>query len=288
MPEVVGRVEIPEETGTGTGPTSYIEDLAGLVAMVQMGVLEIHPWGSTVDKLETPDRITFDFDPDVGLPWERVIEAAVEMREALIGIGLQSFAKTTGGKGLHVVVPMAPKLGWDAVKEFAQWVAEQFVAAYPDRFTDQHGEARPRRPHLYRLPAQRPRRHRDRRLFAARPGRRAGRDAAVLGGGRKRRQARRLHRRDRARPPRQARIRPLGRDAETPPIDQPRYAAKWGFEEAVSPLFSRRAGERSVTRGGRRGGRIARRSSALPARKGAHCLPRSRNSRPALTIGTPP
>ena len=88
-----------------------IENLAGLIATVQIGVLELHPWGSTVAKLETPDRITFDLDPDIGLPWELVTEAAIEMREALLGIGLRSFAKTTGGKGLHVVVPIAPKLG---------------------------------------------------------------------------------------------------------------------------------------------------------------------------------
>jgi bifunctional non-homologous end joining protein LigD len=135
VPKVVGRVQIPEGTGTGTGTYTYIKDLAGLIAMVQMGVLEIHPWGSTVKKLETPDIVTFDFDPDLGLPWERVAEAAVEMREALLGIGLRSFAKTTGGKGLHVVVPLTPKLGWDAIKEFAKWVAERFVKAYPDRFT---------------------------------------------------------------------------------------------------------------------------------------------------------
>ena len=77
------------------------------------GGARIHPWGSTVAKLETPDRITFDLDPDVGLPWERVTEAAIEMREALLGIGLRSFPKTTGGKGLHVVVPIAPKLDWE-------------------------------------------------------------------------------------------------------------------------------------------------------------------------------
>ena len=135
VPKVVGRVEIPEGTGTGTGTYTYIRDFPGLVAMVQMGVLEIHPWGSRVDKLEMPDIITFDFDPDVGLPWERVTEAAIEMREALIGIGLQSFPKTTGGKGLHVVAPVAPKLGWDEIKEFSKWVAEKFVTAYPERFT---------------------------------------------------------------------------------------------------------------------------------------------------------
>jgi bifunctional non-homologous end joining protein LigD len=133
VPDVVGRVAIVEKSVAGT--YLVVEDLAGLVAMVQLAVLEIHPWGSTVDRLETPDRITFDFDPDEGLSWPAVTAAALEMREALRGIGLESFAKTTGGKGLHVVVPVAPKLGWDAVKEFAKWVAERFVAAYPDRFT---------------------------------------------------------------------------------------------------------------------------------------------------------
>jgi bifunctional non-homologous end joining protein LigD len=133
VPDVVGRVEIPEKSGSET--YLVIDNLAGLIAMVQMGVLEIHLWGSTVTKLETPDRIIFDFDPDVGLPWERVTAAAIEMREALLGIGLESFVKTTGGKGLHVVVPVAPKLEWDAIKEFSKWVAERFVAAYPDRFT---------------------------------------------------------------------------------------------------------------------------------------------------------
>jgi bifunctional non-homologous end joining protein LigD len=133
MPDVVGRVEIADKSVTRT--YLVIENLAGLVAVVQMGVLEIHPWGSTAQKLETPDRITFDFDPDVGLPWEQVTAAAMEMREALLGISLQSFVKTTGGKGLHVVVPVMPKLGWNEVKVFSRWVAERFVAAYPERYT---------------------------------------------------------------------------------------------------------------------------------------------------------
>jgi bifunctional non-homologous end joining protein LigD len=133
VPEFLGGVSITEKSKTERH--LVIENAAGLVAMAQMGILEIHPWGSTVDKLETPDRITFDFDPDEGLPWPRVADAAIEMREALLGIGLQSFAKTTGGKGLHVVVPVMPKLEWDKVKEFAKWVAERFVKAYPERFT---------------------------------------------------------------------------------------------------------------------------------------------------------
>jgi bifunctional non-homologous end joining protein LigD len=133
VPDVLGRVAIKDRAKTEQH--LVIENAAGLVAMAQMGILEIHPWGSTVDRLETPDRITFDFDPDEGLPWEAVTAAAIDMREALLGIGLQSFPKTTGGKGLHVVVPIVPKLDWDAAKEFSKWVAEKFAAAYPDRFT---------------------------------------------------------------------------------------------------------------------------------------------------------
>ena len=113
----------------------YVEDLPGLIALVQMGVLEIHPWGSRIEKLETPDRVTMDLDPDEGLRWERVTEAAVDVREALAGIGLKSFAKTTGGKGLHVVIPLTPKLGWDEVKAFAKWVADSLVAQRPQDFT---------------------------------------------------------------------------------------------------------------------------------------------------------
>ncbi|MBV9377952.1 MAG: DNA ligase D, partial [Alphaproteobacteria bacterium] len=113
----------------------YIKDLPGLVGLVQMGVLEIHPWGSRVDKLELPDRVTMDLDPDEGLPWQRVTEAAIDVREALAAIGLESFAKTTGGKGLHVVIPLTPKLDWDQVKTFAKWVADSFVAQRPQDFT---------------------------------------------------------------------------------------------------------------------------------------------------------
>jgi bifunctional non-homologous end joining protein LigD len=98
-------------------------------------VIELHPSGATAEQLDTPDRITFDLDPDEGLPWPQVTEAAIEIREALLAIGLESFAKTTGGKGLHVVVPLQPKLGWDEVKAFTKWVADSFVAQSPERFT---------------------------------------------------------------------------------------------------------------------------------------------------------
>ncbi len=132
VPDQLGRVEIPEQTGSET--YLVVEDLAGLVSLVQMGVLEIHPWGSTIKKLETPDRVTFDLDPDTDLPWERVADAALEMRDVLARLGLKSFAKTTGGKGLHVVVPLAPRLPWDEVKAFTRAVALRMAEEAPERY----------------------------------------------------------------------------------------------------------------------------------------------------------
>ena len=145
-PEAIGHVDIVEDGETVAYPV--IKDLAGLIGLIQMNVLEIHPSGATAEKLDTPDRITIDLDPDEGLAWERVTEAAVDIREALLAIGLQSFTKTTGGKGLHVVVPLQPKLGWDEVKAFTKWVADQFVAQSPDRFTANQAK-RARRGRIY-------------------------------------------------------------------------------------------------------------------------------------------
>ena len=132
-PAAIKRFDIDGQAEPEVYP--YIEDLPGLVGLVQMGVLEIHPWGSRVNKLEMPDRVTMDLDPDEGLPWQRVTEAALDVRCALTGIGLESFAKTTGGKGLHVVIPLTPKLDWDQVKAFAKWLADSFVAQRPQDFT---------------------------------------------------------------------------------------------------------------------------------------------------------
>lgn len=113
----------------------YIEDLEGLIALVQASVLEIHPWGSTIENPEHADRITFDLDPGPGIAWDETIEAAGEIRELLQAKGLESFVKTTGGKGLHVVVPIRPAADWDSVKAFSQSVAEHMVRRNPDRFT---------------------------------------------------------------------------------------------------------------------------------------------------------
>ena len=132
-PEILTRVKVPE--GDGTGIYMSADSVEAIVALLQMGVLEIHPWGSRVPKLGCPDRIVFDFDPDEGLGWKEVVDAAKTMRDALEQLGLASFLKTTGGKGLHVVVPIAPKLPWPTVKAFTKAVAESFAATWPDRFT---------------------------------------------------------------------------------------------------------------------------------------------------------
>jgi bifunctional non-homologous end joining protein LigD len=105
-PPSIGRVPIMEEASGETVDYMKIDDLPGLLALAQLGTLEIHTWGSRADKPEKPDLAVFDLDPDVGLGWERVALAAFELRRRLNELGLQSWVKTTGGKGLHVVVPV--------------------------------------------------------------------------------------------------------------------------------------------------------------------------------------
>ncbi|MGH7784842.1 MAG: DNA polymerase domain-containing protein, partial [Candidatus Binatia bacterium] len=101
----------------------------------QMGTLELHPWGSRAPKLGFPDRIVFDFDPDEALGWKQITEAVNLLKILLDRLGLRGFLKTTGGKGLHVVVPIEPILPWQPIKGFSQAIAELFVKTFPDRFT---------------------------------------------------------------------------------------------------------------------------------------------------------
>ena len=111
-----------------------IQDLAGLISLVQMGVLEIHVWGSRAGHLEKPDRLIFDLDPDPAVEWPEVISAARSMRVLLEELGLVSFLKTTGGKGLHLVVPVRAQTGWVEAKAFCRSVADFMVRTAPDRF----------------------------------------------------------------------------------------------------------------------------------------------------------
>lgn len=111
-----------------------INDLDGLLGLVQAAVLEIHPWGSTVADWERPDTIIMDLDPGEDVSWETVIEAAEETRARLIDAGLAPFVKTSGGKGLHVVAPLTPRAEWPAVKAFTKLIADAMSADSPDRY----------------------------------------------------------------------------------------------------------------------------------------------------------
>jgi bifunctional non-homologous end joining protein LigD len=129
--DAVRLVKVPDEKE----PMLALDSLAGLLELVQASVLEIHPWGAKADRPELPDRVTLDLDPGDNVPWQQVIEAALEVRTRLADLGLQSFVKTTGGKGLHVVFPLTPKADWDTVKRFAQSIAEQMAADGPRLYT---------------------------------------------------------------------------------------------------------------------------------------------------------
>ncbi len=120
------------------GPEEHlvIDDQDGLLALVQFGGLEIHPWGCRAERLEQPDRLVLDLDPDSELPWPAVIEATLEVRERLLGLGLESFAKTTGGKGMHVLAPFEPGPGWDELGDLARALAGAMVAHSPGRYLD--------------------------------------------------------------------------------------------------------------------------------------------------------
>jgi bifunctional non-homologous end joining protein LigD len=113
----------------------YFEDAAGVLACVQMGTIEFHGWGSKVADVEKPDRIVFDLDPDVGLDFALVRKAAKDIKTHLADMGLQTFPMLTGGKGVHVVVPLTPEAEWPEVKDFAQRFALALAEAEPERFT---------------------------------------------------------------------------------------------------------------------------------------------------------
>ena len=112
-----------------------IRDFDGLAALVQLGTVEIHLWGSTISSVESPDQVIFDLDPDESVPLDRVRDAAVAVRDRLAYLGFESWLKTSGGKGLHVVMPIKPKADWQHVKSFAHDFAKAFQQTEPDRYT---------------------------------------------------------------------------------------------------------------------------------------------------------
>jgi bifunctional non-homologous end joining protein LigD len=112
----------------------YVKDIQGIMEMIQMGVIEIHPWGATIDTIHTPDRMIFDLDPDPSVPFSKVKEAALDIRTRLTQVGLDSLLKCTGGKGLHVIVPLTPTSHWEDVKGWASAFAHTMVEEAPETY----------------------------------------------------------------------------------------------------------------------------------------------------------
>lgn len=140
IPDTVLRVELPrsetDDEGDDAGPAVHlaVDSLAGLLGLVQIGVLELHTWGATRDRLERPDRMTIDLDPDEELPFAAVAEAALRVGGIVREAGLTPFVMTTGGKGLHVVVPLRRTLDWDLLKATARGLAERLESESPERY----------------------------------------------------------------------------------------------------------------------------------------------------------
>jgi bifunctional non-homologous end joining protein LigD len=138
-PSQVRVVNIQEQTKVGD--YMVVDDRRGLIALAQRNIVEFHTWNSTADRVENPDRIVFDLDPGPEVPWKTMVDAASLVRDTLLGVGLRTWLKTTGGKGLHIVAPIVPADDWSTCLAVARTIAEQIAAHDPRRFTTKFSKA---------------------------------------------------------------------------------------------------------------------------------------------------
>jgi bifunctional non-homologous end joining protein LigD len=131
-----------EESSTGKRDYVYVDSVEAVIALVQRGIVEFHTWGASLPEPDCPDRLTIDLDPAPDLPWQRVVEGAQLARTLLEELGLVCFLKTTGGKGLHLVVPLLKHHTWSEAKEFSKAVATHLAKVLPDRFTANMAKSR--------------------------------------------------------------------------------------------------------------------------------------------------
>jgi bifunctional non-homologous end joining protein LigD len=131
VPEVVARIAIKD----GEQPYAMVDGLPALLGLVQISALELHVWGSRADHIDQPDIVVFDLDPAEDVGWRAVVDAAFLIKARLDAMGLRGFVRVTGGKGLHVVVPVVPGPEWPAVKKFARAFVNEIVREDPRRFT---------------------------------------------------------------------------------------------------------------------------------------------------------
>jgi bifunctional non-homologous end joining protein LigD len=137
----VKAVALKEKDG-GRAEYLYVDDIEGVLELVQMNTLEFHPWGARVDNPDQPDRLIFDIDPANGVAWKAVVACARDIRERLQGHGLESFVRASGGKGLHVVAPFRRGPAWDVVKGFCEGIADAMVADAPERYIAEASKAK--------------------------------------------------------------------------------------------------------------------------------------------------
>jgi bifunctional non-homologous end joining protein LigD len=137
----VRGVALKEKDG-GDAEYLYVDDVEGVLELVQMNTLEFHPWGARVDNPDQPDRLIFDIDPASGVEWKAVVACARDIRERLQASGLESFVRASGGKGLHVVAPFRRGPSWEAVKAFCEGIADAMVADHPQRYIAEASKAK--------------------------------------------------------------------------------------------------------------------------------------------------
>ncbi|THK34016.1 DNA ligase D [Ensifer sp. MPMI2T] len=134
IPPEVHQLRIEKREG-GEGVRVWVDDLAGLLGLVEIGAVELHPWAATVDDIEHADTLIFDLDPGEGVSWEFVVATALQLRELLEAEDFKTWPKLTGGKGVHIMIPLPAKMTHDAAHAYAKRLAQQFARKVPDRYT---------------------------------------------------------------------------------------------------------------------------------------------------------
>ncbi|MER9022393.1 DNA ligase D [Mesorhizobium sp. M0815] len=133
VPDTVHQLRVQKREG-GEGVRLWVDDLDGLLGLVEIGAVELHPWNTTVDDIEHADRVVIDLDPGERVEWEMIVETALKVRDMLRSEGLDSWPKVTGGKGLHVMAPLQAVITHDAARQYARRLAQQLASKHPDRY----------------------------------------------------------------------------------------------------------------------------------------------------------